>query len=368
MTMIQSTNPIPFTGSYRSDDVQFLLKPITLPDTPIELKETLIQSGQKHYSEMLTRESVPSDDYLTLFNQAMRTNKRRVAHDVILLAHRIYETRSNGITLISLARAGTPIGVLLKHVLKRYFNIEAEHYSISIIRDIGIDQNALRHLLQSHSPETFVFIDGWTGKGSIAEELASSLQDFTNSDGINIPAELYVLSDLSGSAAVSATYEDYLIPSCLLNATVSGLISRSVYDKTAELNGDFHGCVYYQEFTEHDLSNYFITEILQEVDAIWPVRPNYIQEAHSKGYWRATSKSLLRQIATYYGVSHQNYIKPGIGEATRVLLRRIARRLLLQELESETTLHLRWLAKTKSVPVEVYPDLPYHAVALIQEV
>jgi hypothetical protein len=298
----------------------------------------------------------------------MAANKTRVARDVVLLAQRIYATRPKGITLISLARAGTPIGVLLKHVLKQYFNIAAAHYSVSIIRDIGIDQNALRHLLKSHSPETFVFVDGWTGKGSIAGELASSLQDFAHTDAINIPAELYVLADLSGSATVSATYEDYLIPSCLLNATVSGLVSRSVYDKTTALNGDFHGCVYYQEFAAHDFSNYFIAEILNEVEAQWPITPDFEQQIqHPKHYWQLTSNALLKQIAAFYEVSHPNYIKPGIGEATRVLLRRVAKRLLLKELESEATLHLRWLAKTKSVPVEIYPDLPYHAVALIQE-
>ena len=241
---------------------------MTMPDTPVHIKEALIQSGKKHYSEMLTHESLPPDDYLPLFYRAMTLNQDRMAEHLLLLAEGILATRPQGITLVSLARAGTPVGVLLKHVLKRYFNIQVEHYSISILRDVGIDQNALRYILQNHAPESLVFVDGWTGKGVIARQLATSLQAFAVSDGIHIPAELYVLTDLSGWATVAASSEDYLIPSCILNATISGLVSRSVYDKHTASPTDFHGCLYYEQFAQHDLSNYFIDAILARVDII----------------------------------------------------------------------------------------------------
>ena len=61
-------------------------------------------------------------------------------------------------------------------------------------------------------------------------------------------------------------------------------------------------------------------------------------------------------------------IKPGIGEATRVLLRREAQLLLLQDNDCEATRHLRWLAETKTVPVTVIKDLPYRAAALIKKI
>lgn len=259
---------MPFTGSYTPDDVQFLLKPMSLPDTPVHLKETLIQSGKKHYSQLLTHESLPPDDYLPLFYRAMTLNQDLMAEHLLLLAESIVATRPQGITLVSLARAGTPVGVLLKHVLKRQFHTEVKHYSISILRDVGIDANALRHILQNHAPESLVFIDGWTGKGVIARQLAASLEDFANTDGIVIPAELYVLTDLSGWAAVAASSEDYLIPSCILNATISGLVSRSVYEPATAGPADFHGCVYYDRFAEHDLSQYFIAAILARVDIL----------------------------------------------------------------------------------------------------
>ncbi|PPD46763.1 MAG: hypothetical protein CTY16_08835 [Methylobacter sp.] len=359
---------IPFSGSYPPNDVEFLLKQITIENTPIAVKEALIQSGKKHYSQMLSHESLPSEAYLELFRQAMAANRRRVAADVISLAEGIVATRLHGVTLVSLARAGTPVGVLLKRVLQSYHQINAAHYSISIIRDVGIDTHALRHILQRHAPETLVFVDGWTGKGVIGRQLAASLQRFAETDNVTIPAELYVLADLSGTAAVAASAEDYLIPSCILNATVSGLVSRSVYDAQIAAVGDFHGCVYYHDFAGHDLSGYFIAKILASVAEQWShpqrdIRPAQYQEGQA-----AVAEKLLDDLATRYNVGHPNYIKPGIGEATRVFLRREARLLLLQDDAAEATLHLRWLAESRAIPIVVCPDLPYRAVALIKEI
>ncbi len=358
----------PFSGSYTAADVEFLLTPITLADTPIAVKEALIQSGQMHYSQLLTHEKPPSEAYLTLFHQAMALNQQRMAAHVLLLAEHIVATRQQGITLVSLARAGTPVGVLLKHVLARYFAQTVKHYSISIVRDVGIDANALRFILQHHAPETLVFVDGWTGKGVIARQLATSLAAFAQTDHVTIPAELYVLADLSGSAAVAASADDYLIPSCILNATISGLVSRSIYDQSSFHPTDFHGCVFYQHLAAHDLSGYFITTMLasiaqlrQGADGSFPLTSfDRVQCQH-------TSQQLLTWLTKQYGISHHNYIKPGIGEATRVLLRREARRLLLQNLDAEDTQHLCWLANSRSIPIDVVKDLPYRAVALIKE-
>jgi hypothetical protein len=357
----------PFTGSYSLDDVEFLLKPIVMQDTPIHLKEALIQSGKKHYSQMLTHESLPPEHYLSMFYQAMELNKQRMAAHLLVLAQRIIATRPQGITLVSLARAGTPVGVLLKQILKLYFNTEVHHYSISILRDVGIDQNALRHILQYHVPESLVFVDGWTGKGVISRQLATSLQDFSMTDGVVIPAELYVLADLSGSATVAATSEDYLIPSCLLNATVSGLISRSVYDPETTKPGDFHSCVYYREFEQYDLSRCFIEMILAAVALTHhECQGKIVVDPHDRLQLQKKSQVLLHWITEHYDISQYNYVKPGIGEATRVLLRREARVLLLKDMDDESTRHLRFLADSRAIPIDVFSDLPYKAVALIK--
>ena len=45
-----------FSGSYLPTDVQFLLRQLNVEVTDIAEKERLIQTGQKHYSEMLSAE------------------------------------------------------------------------------------------------------------------------------------------------------------------------------------------------------------------------------------------------------------------------------------------------------------------------
>ena len=67
-----------------------------------------------------------------------------------------------------------------------------------------------------------------------------------------------------------------------------------------------------------------------------------------------------------YGVADVNLVKPGIGEATRVLLRRVPRLLVLREADAPDVAHLAALAEEKQVPVEIDPSLPYHAVSLIR--
>lgn len=358
----------PFSGSYYPGEVEFLLKQVTLPDTPVHTKEVLIQSGKRHYSQMLTHETPPAPAYVELFYQAMAQNKTRLAEHLLLLAEQIVVTRPLGITLVSLARAGTPIGVLLKHILERYFQKSATHYSISIFRDVGLDQNALRYILRQHAPQTLVFVDGWIGKGVIAQQLAESLTEFAAKDGISIAPELYVLTDLSGNAHVSASAEDYLIPSSILNATVSGLVSRSVFDIEQMGKDDFHGCVYYQNFATQDLSRYFIDTMLSSVATVWQNRKN---TGHSPKLDRhklqSTAQAFIDKLTHRYAIAKVNSIKPGIGESTRVLLRREARLLLLREPEAENVQHLRWLAANKAIAIEVIADMPYSATAIIKE-
>ena len=63
---------------------------------------------------------------------------------------------------------------------------------------------------------------------------------------------------------------------------------------------------------------------------------------------------IVRQIAERYGTEDINLIKPGIGEATRVLLRRIPWKIIVNEkyTESEELKHIYQLASEKGVSCE----------------
>ena len=351
-----------FAGSYAEGDVAFLLKRLALADfVDVREKEALIQSGRRHYSEMLSPERAPSARYLALFDEACRVNGARMAHDCMRLAALIAQRRSGPVTLVSLARGGTPIGVVLKRLLEGVFKRAATHYSVSIVRDRGIDANALRHILdEKHAPASIVFVDGWTGKGVIARELASSIARFNAEYGVALDAGLHVLADLAGAAAVAASCDDYLIPSSILNATVSGLVSRSVLNEAIGPD-DFHGCVLYDALAAQDRSRSFVDMLerlaLAETDA-----PAAAADTHAAAQ---RSHAYIGQAKQRYGIGDVNLIKPGIGEATRVLLRRVPRRLLLRDPHHPAVAHLRLLAEEKKVPVEIDPALPYLAVSLI---
>ena len=359
-----------FCGSYRPQDVTFLLKRLPpLPLLDVAQKERLIQSGARHYSEMLSPEALPSPRYLEIFKQACAANRPQMARDCLTLAALIAARHSGPITLVSLVRAGTPVGVILKHLLHQVLGRSADevaHYSVSIVRDRGIDEVALHHILQQgHAPESIVFIDGWTGKGVISRVLEQAVGDFNQRHRLAIDAGLYVLSDLAGTAACAASSADYLIPSSILNATVSGLVSRSVLNESIG-PGDFHGCVYYEEFAAHDLSRGFADSLIAEGVA---------QAAHQglpapvpvdRAQVAAISTEFLAVTLAQHGITDVNLIKPGIGEATRVLLRRVPRLLILRDPQAPDVAHLKLLAAEKSVPWVSDASLPYQAVSLIQ--
>ena len=352
-----------FSGSYRAGDVSFLLKPLPLQGfVDVADKEYLIQSGQRHYSEMLSPESLPSERYLRVFREACTANTARMAADCLALAALIAERRSGPVTLVSLARAGTPVGVVLNRLLPAVFNRATSHYSVSIIRDRGIDQVALEHILaRGHAPESIVFIDGWTGKGVISRELASAIEEYNQRRGTAIDGGLYVLSDLAGTAACAASCDDYLIPSSILNATVSGLISRSILNESIG-PGDFHGCVYYQQFEAQDQSQAFADDVTAQAMAL----PRKAAAPSDKERAAAVSRAYMAAALQQHGISDANMIKPGIGEATRVLLRRTPRLLIVRDAAAPEVAHLLLLAQEKNIPVTVDAALPYHAVSLIR--
>jgi len=360
---------VSFSGSYRSEDVTFLLTRLEAQSfTSVPEKERLIQSGQRHYSQMLSPESPPSPRYMAVFEEACRANNPRMAADCLRLAALIDARREGGITIVSLARAGTPVGVVVTRLLREVFAREAVHYSVSIVRDRGIDWAALRHILANgHAPESIVFVDGWTGKGVIARELALSVSAFNASEGNKtgkIDNGLYVLSDLAGAAACAASRMDYLIPSSILNATVSGLVSRTVLDERIGPQ-DFHGCVYYGEFAPHDQSQRFADEVaalaIAQARQDMPAPSALDAQAAAQ-----VSRAYLHSAMARYGIVDVNLVKPGIGEATRVLLRRAPRLLVLRARGAPSVAHLEVLAEEKQVPVEIDADLPYHAVSLIR--
>ena len=243
--------------TYKKEDVELLLKDITglVKPQSTQEREQLIQQG-RHYCEMLPIEYSPSEAYMEAYETALKVFADSTSEAVGVLADKIMEEKGRSVVLVSLARAGTPVGILLKRYLRWKYGITVPHYSISIIRGRGIDQNAMRYLLCRYRPEDMLFVDGWIGKGAILSELRKAVADFPG-----VSPELAVLADPANVTKLCGTHEDILIPSSCLNCTVSGLVSRTFLRDDIIGETDFHGAVYYGELEAQDLSYAFISEI-----------------------------------------------------------------------------------------------------------
>jgi len=351
---------INFSGSYLKSDVTFLLKLIEIEDLAVDKKEKLIQSGKKHYSEMISPEYQPSEKYLNIFYKSLELNIKRFSQDILNFAFNIPQ---NSI-IVSLARAGTPIGVLVKRIAHNRRNIDFPHYSISIIRDRGIDENALKYILEKHPKQDIFFIDGWTGKGVISRELKQWITKFNKKNNTNIKPNLAVISDISGKADFSVSTEDYLIPSSALNSTISGLVSRTILNSDYIKDNDFHGCKFYSELQNSDLSLWFVDKIVKFTETLKPTISNFLTQDFKQ---EKMCKNYIAELMDKFSISDINFIKPGIAETTRVLLRRIPYMILLQDINSDEVQHLIQLANEKGVIINEIKNLPYTAIGIIKK-
>lgn len=357
------------SGSYEPHDVRFLLTRIEMRPTDVLEKERLIQTGAAHYSEMISEERRPDARYLDLFEEACVPGVPRLARDVRSLSGQIVKRIRAGhlseqITLCSLVRAGVPYGVLLRRDLERA-GVDVTHFGVSIIRDKGLDEVAMRHILSCRDPEGIIFVDGWTGKGAITSELERSWRAISGKDPL-----LAVIADPCGRAGLCASREDWLIPSGILGGNVSGLISRSILRPDLTGPEAFHGYVPLDHLADLDLSRGFVDRVDAELARITgPVRPSPDVLANRAPAFRFGAGKAVSRIADLFGVENLNRIKPGIAEATRAVLRRRPDQVLVRSLSGDPDLSaLLHLCERDEVTVTEAPDLtgPYRAVTLIQ--
>ncbi|MGW2592805.1 phosphoribosyltransferase [Streptomyces sp. NPDC001515] len=368
-TMLPEPLRGPAFSSYAPDEVGWLLQDLsdTELEAPTEEREEAIQSGGAHYAESLPVEFQPSARYQELFTEALDLSAARVARAVGTVTETVLAERGRRPVLVSLARAGTPVGVLMRRWALHRHSLDLPHYAVSIVRGRGIDANALRWLAAHHNPADVVFVDGWTGKGAITRELAAALAEFEEAGGTEgFDPEIAVLADPGGCVRTYGTREDFLIPSACLNSTVSGLISRTVL--RADLVGpdDFHGAKFYRELAGADVSGHFLDTVAARFDEVADAVDADVKElltADRAPTWEGWAA--VDRISEEYGIHDVNLVKPGVGETTRVLLRRVPWKILARRGAGADLAHIRLLADQRGVPVEEVDGLPYTCVGLI---
>ena len=363
------TKGAPFSGSYAPEDVIFLLKNLNglIQETELHERERMIQSGG-HYSEMLPVEYQPDEAYLNLFYQTLELSANKVALAVGKVSELILKQKGNSVVLVSLARAGTPMGILIKRYLHKFYGLNLPHFSISIIRGKGIDENAILYIKRNYPKAKIQFIDGWTGKGVITKVLTQACQSFYDRYNIELDDDLAVLADPGYCVTTFGTREDFLIPSACLNSTVSGLVSRTVCREDLIGRQEYHGVKYYAELAEYDLSRYFVDTITRRFDAVF-AEAKLQAAAHQNSDITATWKGLadIESIRQEFHIEDVNMIKPGVGETTRVLLRRVPWKILVNKRENPNLRHILLLAQNKGVPVEEHRELTYSCCGIVKE-
>lgn len=214
----------------------------------------------------------------------------------------------------------------------------------------------MNHILEGHCPNSIQFVDGWTGKGAIQNELIMAMRDFPG-----VSPGLAVLSDPAYIAEKCGTHDDFLIASSCLNSVVSGLISRTFYRSDIIGEMDYHGAAFYSELRGEDLTYQFIDTVEKcfQFNLDWHIE----QQAETSGM------DEVQRICKTFDIADINYVKPSVGEATRVLLRRLPWKVLVHSLDDYEHLgHLYQLAKEKNIEVTEYPLINYRACGLIKMV
>ena len=358
----------PAFGSYAPDDVTWLLKDIgdAALEAPAADREAAMQSGAGSYAESLPIEYSPSQEYQQLYREALDRSAARVAQAVGTVTGMALAARGNRPVLVSLARAGTPVGILMRRWAQQIHGIDLPHYTMSIVRGVGLDQTALRYLAAHHDPEQILFVDGWTGKGAITRELSGALDRFAETDGVAFPKDLAVLADPGHCADMYGTREDYLIPSACLNSTVSGLVSRTVFNTEFIGPDDFHGAKFYEHLRGDDVSRDFLAAVsahFPAVEASARAEARALLAADRTPTW--AGRLAVESLGREHGIDDLNLIKPGVGETTRVLLRRVPWKVLVRPDAAPEIAHILLLAQQRGVPVLEVPDLPFSCVGLI---
>jgi len=330
-------------SSYLESDVRILHTDIKSRIIPMELedREEIIKNGVKPY-ELLAYETTPSDEDEKIYNLSLELFSQKIANAIQLVSEKIYLAKGKKLVLVSLARAGISISVLIKRFLEKKYNIKIYHYSLSVIGTMNIDFNALDYIVNKHGSDKIQFVDGWTGKGSVQKTLKKGLSCYPNIDN-----NLAVLCDPGYFADLAGTHGDILVPSATLNSTTSGLLSRAVYNKSIIDENEFFGAVFFSELSTRDKTYDFIDKISSLFDF------TLTSKCEKKAV--PNTSLIFNSILYKYGIKDLHFIKPGLGETFRAINRKKPTLILINENNSVVDKNLMLLLNQLSIKLEKYP-------------
>lgn len=357
-------------GSYAADDVTLLLTDLTGRVTPLPMEEVARlarRTAGRGHRGVVPVEDAPTQATQALFEELLTAGAREVALLSCVLARRIAAAHPGEVVIASIARAGTPVGVILHRLLRDRYRHRSAHYSISLVPGLDIDVDALRFILDRHPARAVRFVDGWSGKGGVAKLLSAELARVEPLLRATFAPELGLLADPGRATTLYATRDDVLIPSALLNATVSGLFSRSL---VCDLLGpaDLHGAVHYPDLAPWDCSARFVDTVCAAAERIGE---DDVREACRTAAGAVQPDfhgwAFMEALADEFAMpSMLSFVKPGLNETCRALVARRPARVLVDPARRSAALDVVVrLARERGVAVDERP-MPYAAIGLAE--
>lgn len=344
-------------GSLGDDNCIYLLKDLRGIVTPVPAQEKrrLLKEGKPGHS-ILAEDPPISHPENALFLKLLEEKRVDIANCVGVLCESILAQKQGFPVIVSLARGGIAYGALCRQYYKKFYHADIPHYCISLIRNVGIDENALNYIVRRHGDKSIQFIDGWTGSGFLSAQLEKYVSLYNQKHGTKISAMLAVLADTSHICQLSGTRKDILLPDCCLNSTVCGLISSVYYDPAVIGPEDFHGAVVWDSLISQDFSRYFLETVTASL-----VKQQPKSEKVTGNYGREVSQRLSAELM----IDDSKRIRLGIGESTRALFRSDISRILSADPSDPRLTFLAKLASSKGVRIEQYNTGEYACVTIL---
>lgn len=338
-------------STYKKDDVIILLKDVSNVQNILNQKNNNLFTS---YSDYIPEEKELDSEYIKIVEQSLMLNAKNMATYIAILTNEIYEKYEN-IVLVSLLRAGTSLGVLMKNYSESILKKKVNHYSIALSRDKGIDFNALNYIRKNNPNRIIVFIDGWVGKGTTRQALINSCQIYNKKYNERVSPILAVLCDLLGQSDFYATTKDILIPMSLLNAQACGLISRITQNEKVIKEKDYAGAIRFDYLKKQDKTYLIIDEIKKHFNRL---ETDLIKE-------RVNISLNIKPIQEQFNIKNVNGVKAGINETIRILLKKDVSLVLIKESSNQNLSAIKYICDKKNVEIVEYKDLTCEAIALL---
>ena len=210
----------------------------------------------------------PTAEALTLFERALSRSARRLALAAGVATEKILSCRGSDPVLVSLCQTGTRSG-----------SCSAVGQPGGTVQHCGTTPCPWCAATVSTTTRWPTFSTATTARRSSsstvgparAPSLVSSQRHSTTAVGATAPHRRTAWRSWSTRVTAPrslARADDFLVPNACLNATVSGLVSRTVVTPGLVRADDFHGAKYYPELRDRDLSLYFLDTVSREFPAV----------------------------------------------------------------------------------------------------